>query len=598
MKKVLAIILSFLLVFSIVLINAEKPEASSGVERIDVIIGFTGRPGPAETALVIAAGGHVKFVYSIIPSIAASLPQKSIEGLLRNPKVTVIEPDVEIFAIGTAEELSDTWGVERIRAGEVHAAGNTGTGVKVAVIDSGIDYNHPELASNYVEGYDFFNGDSDPMDDNGHGTHVAGTIAALRNGAGVVGVAPEVRLYAFKVLGSNGSGSFSNVIMALQKAMELGIQVTNNSYGSTGDPGIQVKAAFDNAYAAGIIHVASAGNSGTVPGNKDTIGYPAKYDSVVAVTAVDSANKRPSWSSTGPAAEIAAPGVSIKSTYLNGGYALMSGTSMASPHVAGAAALLISAGANSPSEVRRILADTAVYLGNESWYGKGLVDVYAACSSLQPSEPSVNVLVTSDKSEYREGTDTQAVITVTVADEYDEAISGLGSGAFSAVLNGAPYGNIIFDETAVNGVYEGSVDLTALDEGTYVISVAVTDARNITGASTAGFTLLPASSGTDMMAVERIAYALSGGKLSDRHLAVTVYVVDNARTPVSGASVTFTLYRGTIKVLTASGVTNSAGAVTATYNNAPSGSYTTDVDNVTKDGYIWDGITPANEITK
>ncbi|MBU2052676.1 MAG: S8 family serine peptidase, partial [Nanoarchaeota archaeon] len=150
----------------------------------------------------------------------------------------------------------------------------------------GIDYNHPDLKSNYKGGYDFVNTDTDPMDDHGHGTHVAGTVAALDNGIGVVGVAPEANLYALKVLSSGGSGSYSDVIAALQWCVNNGIQVTNNSYGSSGDPGTNVKEAFDNAYNIhGIIHVAAAGNSGNPPGRGDNIIYPARYDSVIAVAA-------------------------------------------------------------------------------------------------------------------------------------------------------------------------------------------------------------------------------------------------------------------------------------------------------------------------
>jgi subtilisin len=273
----------------------------------------------------------------------------------------------------------------------------------VAVIDSGIDYNHSDLLDpnglvNYQGGWNFVNNNGDPMDDNGHGTHVAGTIAARDNGAGVVGVAPEAALYALKVLNASGSGRWSDIIAALQWAANNSIEVTNNSYGSDQDPGQTVMAAFDTSAAAGVLHVAAAGNSGTPAGKGDKVGYPARYDSVIAVAATDSSDGRASFSSTGPDVELAAPGVGINSTLLGGGYGTKSGTSMASPHVAGTAALVIATkipdgngdgGIN--DEVRQRLAATAKELGTsgrDPWYGFGLVQAAAAANLNADSPPA------------------------------------------------------------------------------------------------------------------------------------------------------------------------------------------------------------------
>ena len=261
-------------------------------------------------------------------------------------------------------------------------------GVKVAVIDTGITYTHPDLAANYVGGWDFVNNDADPMDDQGHGTHVAGTIAAARNGVGVVGVAPGARLYAVKVLGANGSGSYSAIIAGIDWATANDMQVTNNSYGGTGYSAT-MELAFANAAAAGVVSVASAGNSGSCAGAGDSIGYPAKYSSVIAVAAIDDTDARACFSSTGPDLELAAPGVQINSTIKTGGYgSKWNGTSMASPHVAGMAALLLGRGvfdnnANGRfnDEVRNILAMSAQDLGGsgrDTLYGFGRVDVPSA----------------------------------------------------------------------------------------------------------------------------------------------------------------------------------------------------------------------------
>ena len=261
--------------------HAQEPRQP---ERVDVLVGLRNVPGPAERALVRRNGGTTKHSFSLVPAIASNMPVQAIAGLLNNPNVTVIEPDGKIFALDA--ELDNAWGVKRIGAGTAHQSGHTGTGVRVAVIDTGIDYTHQDL-TNFAGGYDFVNGDADPMDDHYHGTHVAGTVAASDNVFGVVGVAPDALLFGLKVLGANGGGSWSNVIQALEWAVVNGIQVTNNSYGSSGNPGSLVQAAFDITAAAGIVHVAAAGNSGNCDGTGDTAIYPARYASVIAVAATE-----------------------------------------------------------------------------------------------------------------------------------------------------------------------------------------------------------------------------------------------------------------------------------------------------------------------
>ena len=217
--------------------------------RIAVLIGFDARPGPPEEALVRSVGGLVSHRYHLVPAIAARVPPQAVAALRRNPRVTVVEADVRVVAVDL--ELDGSWGVKRIGAGPVHQQGLWGAGVTVAILDSGIDYTHPDLALNYAGGYDFVNDDDDPFDDNAHGTHVAGIVAARDDDAGVVGVAPYARLYALKVLDASGHGSFSDVIAAMQWAVDHGAQVTNSSYGSSENPGVTVQQAFENAEAAG-----------------------------------------------------------------------------------------------------------------------------------------------------------------------------------------------------------------------------------------------------------------------------------------------------------------------------------------------------------
>src|SRR5436190_8756816 len=305
-------------------IDAQAPAA------VNVLVQFRTAVNAADMAAVASLGGRVRCRYDIVLALAASLPPQALQALAANPRVALIEPDVVYSANDFATELDWTWGVKQIGAGSAHAGvpGYTGIGVKLAVLDSGINYNHVDLAPNYRGGYDFVNNDSDPWDDFGHGTHVAGTIAAVRDGAGVVGVAPDVQLYALKVLDANGYGSTSSFIAAIDWAAKNGIQVTNNSYGGT-SPSAVFEQALANAAAGGMVHVASAGNRGTCDGTGDNVGYPGAYRAVIAVAATDSVDARACFSSTGPAVEIAAPGVQIRSTLRTGLYGEnWSGTSM------------------------------------------------------------------------------------------------------------------------------------------------------------------------------------------------------------------------------------------------------------------------------
>jgi len=399
-----------------------------------VLIAFDKPVGASERALVRVHGGTIKYSYSIVDAIAATLPAGAIEGLSRNPHVASIELDDTVYA--TDIELDNSWGVERIGADIVHTgSANKGAGVNIGIIDSGINYLHPDLNANYRGGYDFYYYDNDPMDVYGHGTHVAGTACAEDNdnGAvnpklGVVGVAPECDLYSLRVLNEDGVGYWSDIIAAVQWSTGVPVylaawgttpatttqgvkmDVINLSLGQARDPGSTVKRAFDSAEKAGVVIVAAAGNSGTASGKGRNVIYPAKYASVIAVAATDSGDKRASFSSTGPEVDLAAPGVSVYSTWNDsssyslpqpvcnvlgdgGCYKYGSGTSMASPHVAGVAALVIATGVRDTSaigtsgysrindEIRTIMTSTAIDLapaGIDSQYGHGLVSATAA----------------------------------------------------------------------------------------------------------------------------------------------------------------------------------------------------------------------------
>ncbi len=241
------------------------------------------------------------------------------------------------------------WGVARVKAPDAWSSGQ-GAGVKVAVIDTGIDCTHPDLQCDFSQGVNLLDQGSTPMDDNEHGTHVSGTIAGRGNGSkGVLGVAPKATLIAVKVLDADGAGSLSDIIKGIDWATTAGVDVINMSLGGpSGSTALQ--RAVSKALSAGVVVVCAAGNSGP---NPDTVGFPGGYPGVIAVAASDNNDKVASFSSRGDAVAFIAPGVNITSTVPGGGYTKLSGTSMASPHVAGLAALAVERGARGPSGVRQ-----------------------------------------------------------------------------------------------------------------------------------------------------------------------------------------------------------------------------------------------------
>lgn len=330
------------------------------------------------------------------------------------------------------------WGISRIEANKVHSQkGIKGAGVKVGVVDTGIDLHHTDLkvyggASFVTPTY---------QDDNGHGTHVSGTIAALDNTIGVIGVAPAAQLYAVKVLDSSGSGYYSDVAAGIEWCIDNKMHIISMSLGGS-SPNDLLQSAVVRAYQAGILLVAAAGNSGNSGGTGDNVGYPAKYSEVIAVAATNSSDQRAYFSSTGPAVELAAPGVDVLSTYLNSGYKTLNGTSMATPHVSGLAALVKSANPTLTNvAIRKRLTDTAIDLGasgRDPLFGYGLILATAAVQTPAPSPAPLTVKLIASSSRVKPGN----TVTFTATPSRNTGIQRVEfykDGVLVATDKGAPY---------------------------------------------------------------------------------------------------------------------------------------------------------------
>lgn len=301
--------------------------------------------------------GHV--YHHALNGFSAKVPPGRLQALSEDPRVEKVEEDLILYAF--AQTIP--WGVDRMDADVSSTLAGDGagvvTGVRIYIIDTGIRSSHPDLN---VAGLTDFTGAGSAEDNNGHGTHVAGSAAAMDNADHVVGVAPGAPLYGVKVLGADGSGSTSNIVAGIdfvtgEKAANPGVpMVANMSLGGKSRFWTAIDAAVQRSIDAGVVYSVAAGNDG-----QDAKGYtPAHVGPAITVGAYDAANKAATWSNYGATVDIQAPGVAILSTWNDGATKSISGTSMAAPHVAGAAALLLSSNpAMTPAQVRdRLVADS------------------------------------------------------------------------------------------------------------------------------------------------------------------------------------------------------------------------------------------------
>jgi subtilisin len=436
-------------------------------------------------------------------TVVGQFSAKAQDALEKNPNVSYVEPNYTAYKL--AEKLPD--GIDRVDADVLHSNGDTGSGATIAILDTGVDDDHPDLAANIdpslgaafgsscgsesggcrfgAEGYNGNDCNYEWSDDDDHGTHVAGSANAVRgNGEGVAGgVSTEATIMPVKVLSGCGSGSYADIADGVKYAADNGADVINMSLGGdSGDSTLQNACQY--AYDKGVVIVASAGNSGPC---SDCVGYPASYNTVIAVSAVDPRDDTlADFSSTGSEVELAAPGVGTLSTippesddgstYENG-YETFSGTSMSAPHVAGGAGQVVASGSLTNKEVRQQLKDSAEDIGlasNEQ--GAGLLDAEAAVGSSggdTDSAPSVSWANPAD------GNTVSGTITVQISasdsedsdDSLDVTYSVDGGSARSTTYN------------STSGYYEDSWDSTTVSDGDHTLEASATDSAGNTSMS-------------------------------------------------------------------------------------------------------------------
>jgi len=339
--------------------------------------------------------------------VAAALAQGCTIARETRGMTALICPESTATALGLQEDIlmfaMDSGANTQIKASLVQSSGNTGAGRKIAILDSGYNYNHPELSSSYLGGKDFVNNDNDPMDDNNHGSHVAGIITADGIDPKAKGAAPNAGIVSAKVLDAQGSGYFSDSVAAIYWAVdgpdgvygtgdEAGVDAISMSLGSS-SPYVykstcdtvmpDMKTAIDYARSKGVLVVVAAGNSGNAG-----VSIPGCISSATTVGAVDKLDKIASFSGRGSSVDVTAPGVSLWSSVLGTNYASYSGTSMATPVVSGTVALIKAAHPGySASQTETSLTKTAKDLGKagkDNNFGYGRVDAQAATTYNAP----------------------------------------------------------------------------------------------------------------------------------------------------------------------------------------------------------------------
>jgi serine protease len=532
-------------------------------------------------------------------------PTKTVEEMVaiysKNPNVEYTEPNFIASALWEPNDTyysyqwnfynTDNGGINMESAWDIQK-GNSG--VIVAVIDTGVAYENysnfsqaPDLANTiFVSGYDFVNGDSHPNDDEGHGTHVTGTIAqSTNNSLGAAGIAFNTSIMPVKVLDQSGYGTYDDIANGIYFAADNGADVINMSLGGT-STSVTLENALAYAYGKGVTIICAAGNE-YQRGNKPS--YPAAYDSYcIAVAATRYDEERAYYSNTGSYIDIAAPGGDITVDQNNDGYGdgvlqqtfgnnpgdfgywFYQGTSMASPHVAGVAALLIACGITGPANVRAVLESTAEDKGPAGWdssYGWGIVDAFAALKwSVGPVDNPPAISITSPVN----GTTVSGMVTIS-ADASDDV--GINQVDF--------YNNTTLIASDTTSPYSVSWDSTGVTDGTYILKAVAIDSISQQTSDSINVSvdnvMVPpmANAGPDNSANVGQTVSFDGSGSTDPDGSIVSYAWDfGDGTTGTGVNVTHIytvagIYTATLTVTDNSGLTGTDAAI-ITVSQAPS----------------------------
>ncbi|GAB1792302.1 alkaline serine protease [Priestia megaterium] len=290
-------------------------------------------------------------------------------------EVEYAEPNHMLKAFYTPNDpfFAYQYGPQKVQAPDAWDVTTSNGNIKIAIIDTGVQLNHPELAIKLWPGYNFVEGNLNPNDGNGHGTHVAGIAGALtENSLGIAGIAPSASIIPVRALDNSGNGTLSNIANAITYSTNAGAKVINLSLGSS-QGSITLENAINYAWNQGVVIVAAAGNEAS-----NTLTYPAAYQNVIAVASTDINDQKSDFSNYGTWVEVSAPGSTILSTYTGSYYAYLSGTSMACPHVAGLAALLAAQGKNNVQIKNTILSTCDPVPGTGLYWTYGRINANRA----------------------------------------------------------------------------------------------------------------------------------------------------------------------------------------------------------------------------
>ncbi|MDY6911633.1 MAG: S8 family serine peptidase [Chloroflexota bacterium] len=554
--------------------TSQGTEQSPAFAPDQIVVKFlTGTDHAQMAATHSQLNGKIKHSLGAIDTQVIAVPPGQAKSKLKsyqsNPNVAWAELDYvcEIAEIPDDANFASQWGLIKVEAA---AAWDTTTGnpaVRVAVLDTGIDMDHPDLAGKIVASKSF--SDSSTVDDMvGHGTKVAGVVAANTNNTlGVAGLGRDSSLMNGKVMSDSGSGYASWVANGIIWAADNGADVINLSLGSSASS-LTMENAVDYAWGKGVVVVAAAGNAGTtVPI------YPAHYPNCIAVAATDETDTRASFSTYGNWVDVAAPGVSIYTTAKGGGYSPGSGTSFASPHVAGLAALVcaVTADANGNGsindEVRQKIEASCDALG-ATGLGQGRINARAAVEFLPapPTPPS-----------------TGSIAGVVTDAETDLPISGASVTDGTRVATTSVTGSYCLTEVPA-GIC--TVTVSKAGYGPSSVTCQVTEGE----IATANF-VLNAVPAADMWG-DSIDFTKSGVNFN-----VTIRVISDSG-PVAGASVNLDLSNSN-KTWELSGITDAQGYAVTKVKKVSDGTYTATITSLSCDGFEWatgEGVTSATYV--